>query len=264
MRVILVLLATLTWCGAGLAQIADRQSSPLRDEARLMDRRLADMPLRLGDGRDVQLSSLWRDTPLLITFFYHRCVGTCTPFLRMVQDAIQETGGLGQHYRVLALSFDGADTAADMQIQADAMGLAKDPNWFFAVTDAENVAQITSQLEYAYWRDPNTGQYDHESLLVAVDKGRVIRALLGYPMSLSRFRELTWELRGSFVPYYEVPGAALLRCFQFDPRTGGSRPDWGLLLLLTPGVTAIGVALAVFVRPARRSAQKAENSQAGS
>ena len=252
MRFVMVLLATLALCNAGLAQIPSRQSSPLRDEVRLVDRRLPDVPLSLGDGRVAQLSSLWRDTPLLITFFYHRCVGTCTPFLRMVRSAVEEAGGLGRDYRVLALSFDPADSAADVQLHAEAMGLANDPNWLFAAADAESIARITSELEYAYWRDPNSGQYDHESLLVAVDQGRVIRALLGYPMQLSRFRELAWELRGSFVPYYEVPGSALLRCFQFDPRTGGSRPDWGLLVLLTPGVTAIGIALAVFIRPARR------------
>ena len=252
MRVITVLLATLAWSGAGLAQVAGRQSSPLRDEVRLVDRRLPDMPLRLGDGRLVQLSSLWRDTPLLVTFFYHRCAGTCAPFLRLIQNAVQEVGGLGRDYRVLALSFDEADTVADMRLQADAMGLEHDPNWLFAVAESGDIEQLTSKLEYAYWRDPSNGQYDHESLLVAVDQGRVIRALLGYPMPLSRFRELAWELRGSFVPYYEAPGEALLRCFQFDPRTGGSRPDWGLLLLLTPALTAIAVALALFIRPARR------------
>ncbi|OFW28730.1 MAG: hypothetical protein A3G76_09635 [Acidobacteria bacterium RIFCSPLOWO2_12_FULL_65_11] len=251
MRVIIVgLLATLACCGAELAQAADLQSS-LRNEVRLVDRRLPDMPLRLGDGRVVQLSSLWRDTPLLVTFFYQRCTGTCIPSLRLIRDAVQQVGGLGRDYRVLALSFDDVDTVADMRLQADAMELASDPNWFFAVAAGKNVAQITSELDFGYWRDPSTGQYVHESLLVAVDQGRVIRALLGYPIPLSRFRELAWELRGSFVPYYEVPGERLLRCFEFNPRTGGFRPDWGLLLLLAQGVTAIAVALTVFNRPAR-------------
>ncbi len=251
MRIITILILALACCGAGLAEAPDRRSSVLFDEVRLTDRRLPDMPLRLGDGRIVQLSSLWSETPLLVTFFYKRCSGTCTPFLRSVREAVQEVGGLGRNYRVLALSFDAADTTADMQLQARAMGLDHDPNWFFAVADAENVGRITAELEYAYWRDPSTGQYDHESLLVGVDHGQVKRALLGFPIALSRFRELVWELRGSFVPYYEVPGNTSLRCLEFNPETGGFRPDWGLLLLLTPGVTAIAIALAVFRRPAR-------------
>lgn len=253
MRVILGLLVVAALSGAVLAQADNSPSSVLRDELRLVDRRLPDLPLRLGDGRVVQFSSLWRETPLLVTFFFRRCTGTCTPFLQSIQDAVQDAGGLGRDYRILGLSFDEADTAADMRLQAEAMGLARDPNWFFAVAAGKDVEQLASELEYGYQRDPTTGQYVHENLLVAVDQGRVVRALLGYPVPLQRFRELTWELRGSFVPYYEVPGDTLLRCFRFNPHTGGLRPDWGLALLLAPGVTAVAVTLAMFARPAGRS-----------
>ena len=37
---------------------------------------------------------------------------------------------------------------------------------------------------------------------------------------------------------YQIPGQSALRCFELDPQTGGLRPDWGMLLLLAPGLSA--------------------------
>lgn len=37
-------------------------------ESRLIDRAVPDIPLQLADGRSVQISELWRDRPLLVTF----------------------------------------------------------------------------------------------------------------------------------------------------------------------------------------------------
>ena len=76
--------------------------------------------------------------------------------------------------------------------------------------------------------------------------------MLASPNGNERFRELVWELRGSFIPYYRVPGQTPLRCLVFDPRTGETRLDWGMLLLVLPALTAIALALAVFIRPLRQ------------
>lgn len=217
-----------------------------QEEARLLDRAVPDIPLRLADGRAVRISELWRDTPLLVTFFYRRCSGICTPFLQWVRDAVDDVGGLGSDYRVLALSFDDADTVSNLRAQAAALGLMRDRNWSFAVAQRNEMARMTGALDYWYRLDPATGQYDHAALLVAVDRGRVVRALLGSPRGSERLRELVWELRGSFIPFYRVPGQTPLRCLAFDPRTGAARPDWGLLLLVLPALTAVALALAVF------------------
>src|SRR5690606_12239826 len=50
-------------------------------ESRLAGRAAPDIPLRLADGRTMRLSELADGKPLLITFFYRRCTGVCTPLL---------------------------------------------------------------------------------------------------------------------------------------------------------------------------------------
>ncbi|MCC7463343.1 MAG: SCO family protein [Gammaproteobacteria bacterium] len=217
-----------------------------RAESRLAGRRVPDIPLTLQDGRRVQLSELWRDRPLLVTFYYRRCPTICMPFLEWVRDAVRDVGGLGSDYHVLALTFDDAETVADLRAQAAALRLQGASGWSFAVADRDAVARVAGALDYWYRLDSATQLYDHNSLLVGIDGGRVVRALLGTPEGSGRFRELVWELRGRFVSVYRVPGRTLLRCLSFDPATGRIRLEWGLLLLLLPGVAAIGLALAVF------------------
>lgn len=238
---------------AGAAETGLAATNAIRAEARLTGRTVPDIPLTLADGRRVQLAELWRDRPLLLTFYYRRCPGICTPFLEWVRDAVRDVGGLGSDYRVLAVTFDDAETVADLRAQARALGLLAAPDWSFAVAAKADVARLAAELDYGYRLDPLTQQYDHNSLLVGIDRGRVVRALLGTPNGTQRLRELVWELRGSFVSIYRLPGRTLLRCLSFDPLSGRPRLDWGLLLLILPAVCAIALALATFGGATRRA-----------
>lgn len=248
--------AGLVLAGAVVAGVAPRLAAAAttrpnaaqvaRAESRLGGRTVPDIPVTLADGRRVQLADLWRDGPLLLTFYYRRCTGTCTPFLEWVRDAVQAAGGLGSDYRVLALTFDDAETTADLRAQAAALRLLATPHWDFAVAAQADVARVAAAVDFGYRLDPATLQYDHDSLLIGIDRGRVVRALFGTPEGNDRLRELVWELRGVFLPVYRVPGNTLLRCFRFDARSGRVRLDWGLFLLVLPGVGAICLALLMF------------------
>lgn len=250
-------------CGALAALVALALAAPCaipapadgvsRAERRLVDRAVPDIPLRLADGRSLRLSALADGKPVLVTFFYRRCTGVCTPLLEWVRDAVREVGGLGTDYRVLALSFDDADTVADLRAQAQAIGVLDAAHWSFAIAERDALARVAGAVDFWYRRDPATGQYDHPALVVALDRGRVVRAMLGGPGRTDRFRELVWELRGVFVPAYRLPGQTPLACVTFDPRTGTTRLDWGLALLALPGLAAMGAALGVFSGPRRRS-----------
>jgi len=231
--------------------------SAARVEGRLIGRTVPDVPLTLADGRSVQLSELWTDKPLLVTFYYRRCPGICTPFLEWVRDAVRAVGGLGHDYRVLALTFDDAETVADLRAQAAAFGLLTAPDWFFAVASRDAVARVAAALDYAYRLDPATRRYEHDSLLVGIDRGRVVRAMAGTPGSGRRFRELVWELRSGFVPVYRSPARTLLGCLRFDAQSGTARFDWGMLLLALPAALALMLALATFAGSTRRGGDDA-------
>lgn len=210
-----------------------------------------DIAVRLDDGRTLHLAALWAERPLLLTFFYRRCAGSCTPFLQAVRDAVDGAGGLGEDYTVVALSFDEADTVAGLRLQAHMLGVLDAPGWSFAVADRADVARLAAALDFWYSPVAATGQYDHPSLLVGVERGRVVRALIGDPAGRGALRDLITELRGGFVPYYAQAGGAGLRCFGYDPVSGRLRLEPGALLLAVPALSALACALLVFGGRAR-------------
>lgn len=242
---LLLLIGALFPALAAATQALDSMAAT-RAEARLEGRVVPDIPLRLSDGRELMLSEVGRGQDLLLTFFYRRCAGVCTPFLQWIADATAAVGGLGTDYRILALSFDQADGVEQIAAQARALGLQDHPNWQFAVTGQDALANITGALEFWYRRQPDSNQYDHGSLLAAVRDGRVVRALSGGPGETQRLRELIWELRGRVMPYYPVSSGPVLRCLSFDASDGSLRLDWGMLLLVLPALASLGAVLVVF------------------
>lgn len=244
-----VLLGLLVAVGAQATE--QRPLSAVRAEGRIEGRTVPDIPLKLADGRKLTLSELAEEQALLVTLYYRRCTGICTPFLMWIDNATRDVGGLGQDYQVLALSFDNADTAADLRAQARTFGLLDNPDWHFAVTGRNALAQFGGALEFWYQRRPDSDQYDHNSLLVAIRDRRVVRALSGGPGQTQRLRELVWELRGRIMPYYPVDDGPVLRCLAFDASTGTVHVDWGMLLLVAPALAALTAVLALF-RPGRR------------
>ncbi len=245
-EVIALLVALLALAGHGIAAAAGRDTLRTPPPARLIGRDVPDIELTLADGRRTPLASLWSGQTLLVTFFYRRCSGICTPFLERVRTASREVGGLGSDYRVLAISFDEADGLPDLEAQAAALGLDDDPHWHFARAAPGQLERLVDALEFAYQADAVRGQYDHDALLVAVADGRVVRTLLGSPLDTAPLHELLWELRGRHIPYYRLGDSGPVRCFRFDPLDGTLRPAAGLLVLLLPAALALVLSLAVF------------------
>ena len=250
-----VFVPSLTGAADGAAVTVESATSVIREESRLIGRPVPDIPLMLADGRRVKLSDLWRERPLVVTLYYTGCPGICTPFLEWVRDAVHGVGGLGSDYQVLALTFDDAETVTDLRAQAQVLGLTDAPNWSFAVASRQDVAQLAARLDYKYQLDPRTQEFEHDSLLVGIDGGRVVRAVLGTANGAKRLRELIWEMRGRFVSVYKVPGRTLLSCLSFDPQSGKVRLDWGLPLLVLPAICAISLALLTFTGMNRRPVQ---------
>ena len=219
--------------GSGAVETSDSVS---RIESRLPGRLVPDLPLQLADGRSLRLTELAAGTPLL----------------EWLRESVRSVGGLDADYRVLALSFDDADTAADLRAQAAALGLLDTAGWSFAVAERDAVAQLAGVLDFWYQPDPVTGQFDHPALVVAMDRGRVVDAIVGGPGGSRRLRSLVATLRGEFISAYPLPQQVPFRCLTFDPATGTMRLDWGMALLVLPALAAMAVVFVLFGPVARR------------
>jgi protein SCO1 len=236
-----LVLAAATGGAAGAPGPADL----VPDEGRYLRNEVPDLVVRDASGRDVRLSSLWAGRPILLALVFTRCAGVCSPFLSSLRAAEASVGGAGTEYRTVVLSFDPRDTEADMADLAGRLGLAARPDWTFGVAAAADVERLARAVGFwSRWDEP-TRQFDHPALLVAVDRGRVIRLSVGGVVEPARLLEVLRELRGEFVAAYPLPGRVLFRCFDYDPRTGRWALGWGFLVLAVPAAVAfLGTAAA--------------------
>jgi len=235
---LLVLLA----CPAALAA----QPPGLPEESLYLHRSLPDVPLQVIGAGTTSLSRLWSDKPLLLTLVFTRCTGICSPFLTSLRSAVSRVGGAGEDYRLLILSFDPRDRPEDMASAAKQLKVEDAAAWQFGTASPEDIRRLAESAGFWYLWDEGSGQFDHPAMLVAVDRGRILRILVGGYVTPARLQEVVEELRGDFVPVYPLPGKVFFRCFQYDPASRRMTLDWGFLLLLLPALTAVGGSLYTF------------------
>jgi protein SCO1 len=200
---------------------------------------LPDIEIQPVGTAATRLSTIWGHEPVLLTMIFTRCTGVCSPFLRSLKAAAADADGLGRSYRVVVLSFDPNDTAADMERLADSLEVKSDTGWIFAVAPAADIRRLAAASGFWFELDRSLQQYDHPSLVVAVDRGRMIRMLAGANVPNASLREVVQELGGKFVASYALSGKVAFRCFEYDPNSGRYSLDWGVMLMLLPAAFAV-------------------------
>lgn len=221
------------------------------DENRYLDRPVPDVSLLRQSAPAVRLSGLWEQKPVLFTFVFTRCAGVCSPFLHSLKAATAKVGGAGTDYQVVVASFDARDGPDNMAAMASDLGLEKTPGWTFAALSAEDVQRLAPAFGFWYRWDQTVKQFDHPAMLVAIERGRTVRLLIGGEVSPVRLQEVLDQLRGKFVSIYPLPGKVAFRCFEYGS-DGRLRIHWGILLLLLPGFSAAALTLWIFQRQSRR------------
>jgi protein SCO1 len=206
-------------------------------------KQLPDVTIQTVNLPGTRLSSIWRDQPLLLTMIFTRCAGVCSPFLRSLKAAAV---GAGRDYRVVVLSFDPQDTTTDMDMLATTLGVKHTPGWILGVASWSDIKRLAAASGFWFQWNPAIQQYDHPSVLLAVDRGRIVRMLAGTNVPSGSLKEVTQELRGKFVASYALSGRVAFRCFEYDPDRGGYRLDWGVLLMLLPATCSLIATVWVF------------------
>ncbi len=245
-----ILWSSLLWTPRTLAQEIPDQTLLFRppDEASLFGRELPDIRLIRADGNTEMFSDLWQRQPIFVTLVFSRCAGICSPYMGLLRDTIDQVGSCGDRYRMVVISFDLRDDPAALTALAEHHGLRDHPGWTFAVPASEDdLNQLCQSLDFDFRWDETRQQYNHPAVTVAVRHGKLVRLSVGEEISPGRFKEMLAEARGEFVPIYPIPGqsAALFRCFDYDPARGFT-PNWGMLLLVFPGVAAIAIIAGIF------------------
>lgn len=226
-------------------EVTEHPGAALPLDARLLDE----------DGREVRLGHFFDGhQPVVMTFAYTRCPMLCSLVLE------GEAGGIaalpsGAAVRLVTISIDPRDTPADARARGKALraragaGTAAD-DWAFLTGTASEVGRIASAVGFAYRRDPETGEYAHPSVLVAVTPdARIARYVYGI-----RFDPSDIQIAVDAAARGDVGRSltqALIQCFRYMPVL--RRHSGAVALFLRGGALAVLSGLAgVFVLAHRR------------
>lgn len=186
------------------------------------------------ENRHITVNELYNDNPLLIGLIFTQCSGVCNPFLLQLNDNLQSASN-HDSVNVLIVSFDPRDDKEDMDLLAQRLGLADNKRWTFAVTDS--ISELNESIGfYPVW-DTERRQFEHDALLVGVNKeGYITKKLMGIRRA-GDLSLLIGSVNNAFSPTYRLPGkSTLFSCFNYDPTTGKSTPGLGLLFIALPAV----------------------------
>jgi len=245
---IVSLLLIFSFCNFTDAQTT---SAALKEETNIYER-VYDAPLQVVGQQSATFDELYAQRPVILALIFTRCTGICNPFLVKLKETLQFKDG-DNSFRVLVLSFDPRDNMNDMHRLAQNLGLDGNEQWAFAIT--ENISELTQSVSFDPVWDSARQQFDHDALLVGINKeGYITKKLIGL-RERGDLDLLIGSINNVFVPTYRLPNQNMLfSCFNYDPVTGKNKPGLGLIFLALPAVltASLLISISLLVRRSRR------------
>lgn len=227
------------FCRLTVAQIA---STGLEEETNIYDR-VYDAKLSINGEDDRTITQLCSSKPVLLALIFTRCSGICNPFLMQLKENLQFKNNFGE-FSILVLSFDPRDTQEDMMQLARQLNLENNKQWLFATT--QDIEKLNLSVGFHPTWDSTRSQFDHDALLVGINKeGYITKKLIGL-RNQNDLGLLISSVNDVFSPSYRLPGKNLLfSCFNYNPETGKNTPGLGLLILALPAIITLLLLLGI-------------------
>ena len=170
--------------------------------------------------------------PVVMALVYYECPMLCTMTLNGLLRTLRPmTLNVGEHFDVIAVSFDPGDTAPlaekkrfEYVERYNRPGSEK--GWRFLTGGQDSIQRLTEAVGFRYSRDPQNGQWAHASgLQIITPDGRIARYFYGVEYSARDLRlSLVEASQGKIGTAVDQ---VLLFCFHYDPTTG----KYGLLVM---------------------------------
>src|SRR4051812_5583276 len=178
-----------------------------------------------SSGRRVTLGEYLRDgKPAVVSLAYFRCPMLCGLVLRGLAHGLAEVPfRAGEDYRLLTISFDPKDGAAEAARKQEAVLAAfgkktERAAWPFLVGGAAEIRAIAETFGFRFAYDETIDQYAHPAaVFILPPDGRISRYLYGTVFSPRDLRLSLVEAGSGKVG--SIVDRVLLPCYRFDPAT---------------------------------------------
>lgn len=202
-----------------------------------------DVILRDDTGREMAIGRAFGGPPVILDLDYYHCPSLCGVVRADLLHALQNSGLTpGQDYRLVSLSIDPAETAADAA-QAKSSDLAyasvaDGANWHYLTGSAQAIAAIAETVGFRDRYDERLKQFMHPAGIVVLTKdGLVSSYLLGVGYTAGDLRAAVLRAGSGGVAQASLP--ILLLCFHYDATTGRYTLAIEKVLRLMAGLTVL-------------------------
>jgi protein SCO1/2 len=269
----LALAATLVWIAMPVSATTASADSPetVLAEAGIDPRIGETLALQAAfvddEGDPITLGDAVAERPAIVCPVYFRCPMLCKLSANGLAKALAEIEPtVGEDFDVLLVSFDPRDDVEAARASKRALAsrygrLGSEAGWRCLTGTQESIGAFTKSIGFRYAWDDSTGQYAHASGIVFVSRGGNISGYLdGVKYDPAEVAAaLSVASQGGVSP--TPPSSIFVRCYLYDPRSGGPGVAvfWTLRALCV--ATLFGMIVG-FIRLNRRgAAQPATNEQ---
>jgi len=210
-----------------------------------------DVVLKNEKGEDIELSSLFTDRPVIVTFVYFNCPMLCNVILNSLSDTLKEVAYQpGKDYRMVTVSFDHNEkpelAAAKKKSYIEYLGMTgAEENWHFLTGDEASILKLTEAAGFTFAWDENRNEFAHASgIMVATPEGRLSHYFFGVAFNP---RDVRLGLVDASAGKIGSPldRVQLMFCYHYDPSTGAY--SLAVFRMLKMGGVLTVAALALFM-----------------
>ena len=228
-------------------------------DQRLNEQVPLDLAFRDESGTPVELGSLFRGKPVILSLAYYRCPMLCTLVLNGLVGAMKALPfTAGEAYDVITVSIDPEETPA-LAAEKKATYLEQyrrlgaEHGWHFLTGDATAIEQLARAVGFRYRYDPERKEFAHAAgLTVLTPRGVVARYFFGVEFAP---RDLKFGLMEAAENRIGSPiDQLLLFCYHYDPSTGrySTAVLTGMRIAGVVTLLALGTFIVLAVRRERR------------
>lgn len=203
------------------------------------------------NGKAVQLGDYFGQRPVILTFVFYACKGTCL----LVRDGVVKTLNAqkklkaGEDFEVVVISIQHKETpdlarAKKSYWLQDYKVEGTENAWHFLTGSQEEIKRVTDAAGFSFYIDPKSDNVAHPAgMIVCTKDGRTSEYLIG--VTYPQFEVRNAILRAKENQLGEQTPAIYLGCFVMDPKTGQYRPVVERILQVLGSATAVILALSI-------------------
>ncbi|HBP17422.1 MAG TPA: SCO family protein [Planctomycetes bacterium] len=205
-------------------------SKDVRDEAQVVDKRNAQLPLDASfddeSGQKIKFGDLLSSgRPVLLQFVYFNCPGLCSAVLNGTLECLREMEMRpGRDFELVTISISPTETSNLARQKKEnhlrALGRPEDgPGWHFLTGTEAQIKKITDAAGFGFRFDEETREYAHgAAMFVVTPEGVLSQTIYGAYYEPRTVRLSLVEAADGKIG--SALDRLLLFCYHFDPKTG--------------------------------------------